>query len=137
MGVTASTRPSGASLGGWWAGQHSVLIALLILQIALFSRTGHNFATEGNAFEILRLSVEVGLLAVALTPVIITAGIDLSVGSLMGLCAVLFGVMVKDAGFPIPIACLLTCTAAFLAGWLNGWLVTRLKIPPLIVTLAT
>lgn len=118
-------------------GSHSILVALLILQIAVFYRIGHNFFTLGNAFEILRLSVEVGLIAVALTPVIITGGIDLSVGSLMGLCAVLFGVMVKDGQLPIPIACFLTCFAALFAGWLNGWLVTRMKIPPLIVTLAT
>jgi len=132
-----SANATSISRTGWRAGQHAVLIGLLILQIAIFSRIGHNFATVGNAFEILRLSVEVGLLAVALTPVIITAGIDLSVGSLMGLCAVLFGVMVKDAHLPIPVACGLTCLAALGAGGLNGWLVTRLKIPPLIVTLAT
>ena len=46
---------------------------------------GHNFATPGNAFEIARLGVEIGLLALALTPIIVTGGIDLSVGSLMGL----------------------------------------------------
>jgi len=137
MNAPLSPKLAAPSRSPWWSSQHSVLIGLLILQIAVFSRIGHNFATVGNAFEILRLSVEVGLLAVAITPVIITAGIDLSVGSLMGLCAVLFGVMVKDAHLPIPIACLLTCVAAALAGWLNGWLVTRLKIPPLIVTLAT
>ena len=49
---------------------------------------GHNFVTPGNAFEVTRLSVEIGLLALALTPVIVSGGIDLSVGSLMGLSAV-------------------------------------------------
>lgn len=117
--------------------QHSILLTLLVLEIAVFSATGRNFATVGNAFEVLRLSTEVGLLAVAMTPVIITGGIDLSVGSLMGLCAVLFGVMVKDVGIPIPVAVVLTLLASMLAGWLNGTIVTRLKIPPLIVTLGT
>ena len=64
--------------------------------------TGTNFLTLGNAFEVLRLSVEIGLLAVALTPVIVTGGIDLSVGSLMGLSAVLFGMLWRDAGLPMP-----------------------------------
>ena len=55
---------------------------------------GHNFLTAANAFEITRLSVEMGLLALALTPVIITGGIDLSVGSMMGLAAVVLGALV-------------------------------------------
>src|ERR1044072_2197217 len=49
-----------------------------------------------------------GLLALALTPVILTAGIDLSVGSLLGLCAILFGMLWKDAGLAIPVAAALT-----------------------------
>ena len=59
---------------------------------------GTNFFSLANAFEVLRLSVEIGLLAVALTPVIITGGIDLSVGSLMGLSAVVFGKLWRDGG---------------------------------------
>ena len=58
----------------------------------------------GNFFEITRLSVELGLLAIALTPVLITGGIDLSVGSMMGLAAVMFGVANRDWGLPIPAA---------------------------------
>ena len=65
---------------------------------------GTNFLTLGNAVEILRASAEVGLLALALTPVILTGGIDLSVGSLMGLSAVVFGAIWRDAGLPIPVA---------------------------------
>ena len=63
------------------------------------SRT--NFFTLDNFFEILRLSVELGLLAIALTPVIVSGGIDLSVGSMMGLAAVLFGAAYHDWGLPI------------------------------------
>ena len=58
------------------------------LEIAVFAAIGTNFLSRGNAFEVVRLSVEIGLLAVALTPVIVSGGIDLSVGSLMGLSAV-------------------------------------------------
>jgi hypothetical protein len=56
------------------------------------------FGTLDRQFDILRHSCEIGLLALALTPVIITAGIDLSVGSLLGLCAILFGKLWRDAG---------------------------------------
>ena len=66
----------------------TILVALLVLEIAVFAAIGTNFLSRANAFEVVRLSVEIGLLAVALTPVIVSGGIDLSVGSLMGLSAV-------------------------------------------------
>ena len=62
-----------------------VLAVLLALEIALFSVLGTNFLSTENAFEVLRLSVEIGLLSLAMTPVIVTGGIDLSAGSLLGL----------------------------------------------------
>src|SRR4051794_21804172 len=73
-----------------------VLAALLALEVATFAAIGTNFFSVGNALEVLRLSVEIGLLAVALTPVIVGGGIDLSVGSLMGLSAVVFGKLWRD-----------------------------------------
>ncbi len=78
-----------------------VLVAALVLEIALFAVIAPEFATLGNFFEVSRLSVELGLLAIALTPVLITGGIDLSVGSMMGLAAVMFGVANRDWGLPI------------------------------------
>ena len=86
----------------------AILAALLLLEIVVFSVIGTNFLSLANAFEVLRLSVEIGLLAVALTPVITSGGIDLSVGSLMGLSAVVFGKLWRDAGLPIGAAAALT-----------------------------
>lgn len=114
-----------------------VLAVLLAVEIGVFSVTGRNFATPGNLFDILRLSVETGLLAVAMTPVIVTGGIDLSVGSLMTLSAVLFGKLTGPAGVPWVPAAILTLAAGAAAGGLNALLVTRLRIPPLIVTLGS
>ena len=74
---------------------------MLALEVVVFAAIGTNFLSLANAFEVVRLSVEIGLLAVALTPVIVSGGIDLSVGSLMGLSAVLFGKLWRDAGLPI------------------------------------
>src|SRR3954471_24822923 len=82
----------------------AILALLLVVEIAIFGLIGTNFFTRGNAAEITRLCVEVGLLAIAMTPVIITGGIDLSVGSLMGLSAVIFGMLVKEAEWSIPAA---------------------------------
>ena len=61
-----------------------VLLLVLALECGVFASTGRNFPTAANALEVTRLAVEVGLLALALTPIIITGGIDLSVGSMIG-----------------------------------------------------
>jgi ribose/xylose/arabinose/galactoside ABC-type transport system permease subunit len=72
-----------------------------------------------------------------MTPIILTGGIDLSVGSLLGLCAILFGKFWRDAHLPIAVAALCTIGVGALAGGLNATLITRLRLPPLIVTLGT
>ena len=95
------------------------------------------FGTIDRQFDILRHSCEIGLLALALTPVILTAGIDLSVGSLLGLCAILFGKLWHDGGLSIPVAIALTLGLGGLGGALNATLITALRLPPLIVTLGT
>jgi rhamnose transport system permease protein len=69
--------------------------------------------------------------------VILTGGIDLSVGSLLGLCAVCFGKLWRDAGLAWPWAAALTLALGALAGGLNALLITRLRLPPLIVTLGS
>ena len=114
-----------------------VLIVVLIFECAVFSLTGNNFFSSANAFEITRLSVEIGLLALALTPIIITGGIDLSVGSMMGLAAVVLGALWRDAGLPLPVAASVALAVGALGGGLNALLITRLNFPPLIVTLGT
>jgi rhamnose transport system permease protein len=133
-GVTPLSR---SAWSAFLTSHQGVLALLLVAEIVLFARIGTNFWTVGNGFEVLRLSVEIGLLALALTPVIITGGIDLSVGSLMGLSAVLFGKLWRDAGLPIELAVLGTLVIGLAAGGLNALLITRLRLPPLIVTLGS
>ncbi len=115
----------------------AILLVALATEIALFAAIAPNFATTGNFFEITRLSVELGLLAIALTPVIVTGGIDLSVGAMMGLAAVVFGAACRDWGLPPAVAALIALAVGCAGGALNAILVARLKIPPLIVTLGT
>ena len=128
-----------ASRAGWIGLEpaQGILAVLLLLEIVVFSVIGTNFASVANGFEVLRLSVEIGLLALALTPVITGGGIDLSVGSLMGLSAVVFGKLWRDGGLPIGAAGALALGLGALGGSLNGWLITRGRIPPLIVTLGS
>lgn len=115
----------------------SVLLLVLVLECAIFGVAGTNFLTTPNAFEITRLSVEIGLIALALTPVIITGGIDLSVGSMMGLTAVVLGGLWRDGQMSMAVAVGATLLLGLAGGSLNGLLVTRLGLPPLIVTLGT
>lgn len=117
--------------------QERILAFLLLAELAIFSFIGQNFLTRTNAFEIVRLSVELGLLALSLTPVIVIGGIDLSVGSMMGLAAVLFGKLWRDLHWPIELAALGALTAGLAGGALNALLIVRWNITPLIVTLGS
>ncbi|HVQ38550.1 MAG TPA: substrate-binding domain-containing protein [Pyrinomonadaceae bacterium] len=114
-----------------------VLALVVLAECVIFSLTGNNFLSTSNAFEVTRLSVEIGLLALVLTPVIITGGIDLSVGSMMGLAAVVMGGLWRDAHLPIAVAAAIALMVGALGGGLNALMITRLGFPPLIVTLGT
>ena len=113
------------------------LAAILAVEIAVFGVLGQNFLTAANAFEIVRLAVELGLLALALTPVIVTGGIDLSVGSMMGLAAVVFGMLWRDHHFSIAAAGVCALLVGIAGGALNAAVITRFRMAPLIVTIAT
>jgi rhamnose transport system substrate-binding protein len=117
--------------------QQAMLLVLVLVEIVIFSFIGTNFFSAANFFLIPRLSVELGLLALAMTPVIVTGGIDLSVGNLLGLCAVVFGKLWRDAHLDPWVAASGAIALGALAGSLNGVLITRLRIPPLIVTLGS
>src|SRR4029453_13571373 len=103
-----------------------MLLIVLAMECGIFSVTGANFWTAGNAFEVTRLAVELGLLALALTPVIITGGIDLSIGSMMGLSAVVLGGLWRDAHLPMPAAIAATLFIGALGGGLNALMISRL-----------
>jgi rhamnose transport system substrate-binding protein len=119
------------------APQQVILGLILLVEVAAFGLLGENFLSPDNLLTVLRQNVELGLLALALTPVILTGGIDLSVGSLVGLSAVLFGMLVRDHDYSPAAAGCATLAAATAGGGLNALLVTRGRIPPLIVTLGT
>jgi rhamnose transport system permease protein len=124
-------RLAAAPYGAW------ILPLALVAEIAVFSAIADNFFTRGNLFEIVRTSVEAGLLALALTPVMVSGGIDLSVGSMMGLAAVVFGAAWQDWGAPPAVAAGLALLVGCAGGGLNAVLVARFRIPALIVTLGS
>ena len=117
--------------------QESVVFVVLIFEILLFSAIGRNFLAPDNVRNIVRHSVEIGLLALVMTPIILTGGIDLSVGSMMGLCAVAFGMLWGEAHFAPWLAACAAVAIGTAGGAINAGLITRLGLPPLIVTLGT
>ena len=105
---------------------------MLSAEVLLFALIGENFFSPANGFEIIRLGVEIGLLALALTPIVVAGGIDLSVGSMMGLAAVACGWMWQGAGVPIWLSAALTLLVGLIGGGLNALLIARWGLPPLI-----
>lgn len=115
----------------------TILAVLLVLALVVLSFQSDRFFTVDNLLNQGRLMAEVGLIALAMTFVIVSAGIDLSVGSILGLVAILLGVFWQNLGLPLPLAMVLGVVAGGLAGLFNGIIITRFRVPPLIATLAT
>ncbi len=118
--------------------RHEVLLlAILLVALVGLGFLNDRFLTLDNLLNQGRLMTEIGLIALPMTFVIITGGIDLSVGAIVGLCAILLGYSWKNWGFPLPLAVIFALGVGALAGVVNGLVITRLKAPPLIVTIAT
>ena len=115
----------------------AILAVLLVLALAVLAMQSDKFFTVDNLLNQGRLMAEVGLVALAMTFVIVSAGIDLSVGSILGLVAILLGVFWQKLGIPLPLAMFLGVVVGGVAGLVNGIIITRFRVPPLIATLAT
>ena len=122
-----------------------VLAALVLLVIAA-SFLSHRFLTVPNLLNVLRQVSIVGILAIGMTFVIITGGIDLSVGSIVGFCGMVAGGLILHGidlrigytvFFNIPEIILITLALGVFIGLINGLLITRLNVAPFIATLGT
>lgn len=115
-----------------------ISLCLLFLLIAVFGLTSSYFLAPKNIYAFLRDASVTGILTVGVSFVIITAGIDLSTGALTALCAMLMAnFLYYQPGVPIPVLCIVSILVGILGGLLNGFVVTRLKLPDFIATLAT
>jgi len=110
---------------------------VLVIAIIAFGIINERFLYPNNLSLILQQVAVVGTLALAQTLVILTAGIDLSVGAAMILASMVIAQISANNGLPGPLALVVGLFAGLAAGALNGFLVTRLKLPPFIVTLGT
>ena len=115
----------------------TILFLVVIVALVILSIQAEQFATIDNLLNQGRFLTEVSLVALIMTFVIVTGGIDLSVGSILGLSAIVLGVAWKKLGLPLPLATLVSLSGGTLAGLFNGIIITRFKVPPLIATLAT
>lgn len=110
---------------------------VLVIAIIVFGLLNDRFLLPSNLSLITQQVAVVGTLAVAQTLIILTAGIDLSVGAVMVLASMVIARTATDNGIPAVPALLIGLLVGLLAGGFNGFLVTRLKLPPFIVTLGT
>ena len=110
-------------------------LSLIVLFVAL-SIASPYFLTANNLASVARQTAVFNTMALGMTIVIISGGIDLSVGSILGLSG-LIGTMALERGYPIALGVLIGVAAGTLCGFANGLMVTRLRIPPFVVTLGT
>lgn len=136
MATTTAQRPAAVKPRAG-LGQEAVLAIILVVALIVLAFTSDRFLTVENLLNQGRLMTEVGLVALPMTLIIVTGGIDLSVGSIMGLCAIMLGYGWKNLGLPLEAAIAFTLAIGALAGFLNGLVITRMRVPPLIATLAT
>jgi fructose transport system permease protein len=111
--------------------------AVLLIMVVVFSLLTPRFLQASNLSLIVQQVMVVGTLAIGQTIIILTAGVDLSVGAIMILATVTMGKLSAEVGLPGLIALPLGVLLGLAAGMLNGVLVTRLRLPPFIVTLGT
>jgi ribose transport system permease protein len=110
-------------------------LALILLVGGLFNADGA-FFEWGTHRDMLRQVSVIGILACGMTLVIVSGGIDLSVGSIMALAAVLFSLAAIHSGWPVLLAGVAAMGAGFACGWASGRVIAKYKVQPFIATLA-
>ena len=110
---------------------------VLLIAVAAFAIVSDGFLSTANISLILQQTAVIGTLALGQTLIILTAGIDLSVGAVMVLCSIVMARASSELGLPGPAALAAGFVCGALCGLLNGALVTRIKLPPFIVTLGS
>jgi ribose transport system permease protein len=108
---------------------------VLALLCGLLAATESSFTTGRNLVNLTRQTAFLGIYSMGAGIVIIAGGIDLSVGSLMALVGILLAMSLSEWGWPIPAALALCMGVSCLLGWAHGFLVTRARLQPFVVTL--
>ncbi len=117
-----------------WPAQLGLALALAALMAAL-SVARPNFLTVANLVNLVRQISINGILAVGVTYVLLTGGVDLSLGSVVALTGVVAAGFAHPGQYPVPMPVVMGIAAGALCGTVNGWVVTRGRVAPFIVTL--
>jgi ribose transport system permease protein len=117
-----------------WNDYSIVVVTLLIVLIC--SIAAPRFLSINNMMAILRNSSIVGMIALGMTFVIITGGIDLSGGHILATCGTVLIFLQREPNIPIPLAILACIVVAVIIGFISGTIITKANLPPFIVTLA-
>ncbi len=114
--------------------KYGLVIVFIVLCVGL-GLLSDRFFTVSNVINILRQSTINGIIAIGMTYVILTAGIDLSVGSILALTGVVTASLLQREGISVPVAVVVGLSLGALLGLLNGAIITQLKVPPFVTTL--
>lgn len=129
-------RPFGGRRAGSVSAQFLILLAFLAAVVIIFATQNSNFLSTPNVLNILSISAVIGLVSLGQVLPLISGGFDLSVSGVVPLAGVLFAVL-TNAGLPFLPALLAVLAAGAIVGLINGLLITRARINPLIATLGT
>lgn len=133
-GGDAADRASGGVRRRWVDYAFLIGFVLLLLLAASMSDV---FFTQRNISNLFRQIVTNGLISLGMLVVILTGGIDLSVGPVVAFSAIVVSGMIQNQNLPLPVAILIALGVGILAGTFNGFVISRFKLQPFIVTLAT
>lgn len=134
--LSPAARPARAGVFPRRATRQKLLaFGSLVVLVVFFGLASPSFLQFDNIVSILQATAVNGVLAIACTFVIVTSGIDLSVGTLMTFCAVMAGVFLTYLGLPLPFGVAAAIFFGAFSGFVSGLLVAKLKIPPFIATL--
>ena len=131
---------SGASSRRWLSGDNLTTITLVVSFITLcviFTTQSDNFLTLNNFENITKQLAVVGVVSIGMTLVLISGGVDISVGSVAALAGVITGILWVELDIPLGISAAIGIASGILVGFLNGFMITILKINPLITTLGS
>lgn len=133
-------KSSGSALRSYMnrSGNRNVvlLLVLLVILVAVFSATTPYFMSSSNFQNLMRQTAELGMVCIPLAIVLMTGNIDLSIGSVMGVCAISLARMLK-VGLPIPVAVILTVIVGGAVGCINGFFVGKLHLDGIVATIGT
>ncbi len=137
MSVLSRPQEKAISRASFRIHRELVLLGVIGVVFVIFARLAPNFLSPLNFQITSRYIVEAGLISIGMTMVIIMKGIDISVGSMLALAAVTMGIIWQTFGVPLPLAAVVAVLVGTLCGLINGLIITRVRVPDLVVTLAT